>query len=84
MQTIKREVNVSKTLKESAVSIPSTLYASKIFGKDIEIDSNCCAENLFDATFSTIWDKQHPLIHTWLVLSCVSICFLSALLFIIH
>lgn len=84
MQTIKREVSVSKTLKESATSIPGSIYASKIFGKDIKLENNCCAQNLFDATFSTIWGKQQPLIHAWLVLSCVSICFLSALLFIIR
>ncbi len=31
-----------------------------------------------------LWAEQHPIMHTWFLLSSLSICFLSALLFIIH
>ncbi len=30
-----------------------------------------------------LWNEQHPIIHAWFLLSSISICFLSAILFII-
>lgn len=29
-----------------------------------------------------MWNKQHPIIHTWFLLSSISICCMSALFFI--
>lgn len=70
-----------KVLRDSMISIPSSIYINKPLDKNLEIDSGYCrteSENIL----AGIWNKQHPLIHTWLVLSSVSICFLSALFFI--
>lgn len=74
----------NKTLKESAMSIPNTLYTSQIPNKNIEVDNYCGGGNLNGSSLFEMWNQQHPLIHTWLILSSISICFLSALLFIIH
>lgn len=71
----------SEISKNSIMSIPKSLYASKILGKDIEMDSCYCA-NSSEHALLELWNKQHPLIHTWLVLSSISICFLFALFFI--
>lgn len=87
MQTRIGETASPTTLKESMVSIPKTLYTSKILGSDIELDNTYCAESSFihpNQYLAEAWSHQHPLIHTWLFLSSISICFLSALLFIIH
>lgn len=74
-----------KTLKKAMVSVPKSIYATNIFGNEIDVDKIYCAETLNNDTYlSEMWDKPHPLMHTWLILSSVSICFLSALLFIIH
>lgn len=35
-----------------------------------------------DFTLRGIWDNQHPLIHTWFVMSTVSICLMSAFFFV--
>lgn len=71
----------SKILKD-AVTKPKALYASKIAAPDIEIQ-NFYADNRIGVVLIDSWNKQHPLIHTWLLLSSVSICFLSALFFVI-
>lgn len=84
MQIKPREIATPKTKNASVASAPNTLYASKILGKDIEIDNTYCAEISYAGSLSEMWNHQHPLICTWLILSSVSICFLSALLFIIH
>lgn len=84
MRIRSEEIATPKTKNNSMASTPNTLYASKILGKDIEIDNTYCADISYSGSFSEMWNQQHPLIHTWLILSSVSICFLSALLFIIH
>lgn len=33
-------------------------------------------------TLRELWNEQHPLIHTWFLLSSLSICFMSAIFFI--
>lgn len=71
----------SKILKD-AVTRPKALYASKIATADLEIQ-NFYTNNKIGVVLMESWNKQHPLIHTWLLLSCVSICFLSALFFVI-
>ena len=77
--------NSSKgTLKDSAVSIPKSIYASKIFGKDVELNNCNCLDAVEESSFSNIFKHQHPLIHMWLFLSSISICVLSALLFIMR
>lgn len=81
-EAVKSDSLEVKTLKNSAISVPNSLYASKVFGGDLEIDKCYCPSSQGGALIE-MWNQQHPLIHTWLVLSSVSICFLSALLFII-
>lgn len=66
-----------------AVSIPNSIYATKIIGKDPDIESHIYTNTSGTSAIMDIWNKQHPLIHTWLLLSSISICFLSALLFIV-
>lgn len=68
-------------IKKSVVSIPSSLSAS-VLNRDIELEACCCTSDLQRNAIMEIWDKQHPLIHTWLLLSSISICLLSALFFI--
>lgn len=81
MQFILEKGAKPKTLGDSAISIPNSIYTSKIFGKDLDINY-CYSSNNTENILSKLLTKQHPLIHTWLVLSSISICFLSALFFI--
>jgi len=83
MLITKREVEKTTSLKKLGMTIPHSLSTSKIFCKDIEIDAINNADCINGSALLSIWDTQHPLIHTWLVLSSISICFLSALFFII-
>lgn len=81
MQSSTEEYMQLKRLKNSVVSIPTTAYADKMLDNNLEIDSlynRCNNEN----AFADLWQKQHPLIHVWLFLSSISICFLFALFFI--
>ena len=73
----------NKCINNTAVAIPTSLYTSKIIGKDKEFESKIYSNSLSSNAIMDIWNKQHPLIHTWLLLSSISICFLSALLFIV-
>ena len=83
MKTRTGEIITPKTFNNAMATTPNSLYTSKIFGKDLEIENNYTTD-ASSATFSEMLSQQHPLINTWLVLSSISICFLSALLFIIH
>lgn len=71
----------SKVLRNQMVTIPSSI-SSKVFGKDVDFESNSLLNNNSENILLELLNKQHPLIHTWLLLSSVSICFLSALFFI--
>lgn len=82
MQFKIEEVINTEVTKKSSVSVPNSLQANKIFVKDIEVDRVYYSGD--SNSFVEVWQQQHPLIHTWLVLSPISICFLFALLFIIH
>lgn len=81
MQFTIQEAVKADVLRNSAMSIPKPIMGSKILNKDIEIDSCCYGNGSGNALFE-LWNKQHPLIHTWLVISSISICFLFALFFI--
>lgn len=72
----------SKILKDAGITKPKGLYATKVAINDIELES-LYSNNKIGVVLMESWNKQHPLIHTWLLLSCVSICFLSALFFVI-
>lgn len=72
----------SKILKDAGMTKPKTMYSTKIAYPDIEIES-LYGNNRIGVVLFESWNKQHPLIHTWLLLSSVSICFLSALFFVI-
>ena len=76
------ETNKKKTLKDAAMSIPSSINASKVFVKDFESDKCLCSSQ--GVVLSEMFTQQHPLIGAWLVISSISICFLSALLFIFN
>ncbi len=84
MQIRTEEITTPKTKNASLASTPNTLYASKILSNDIEIDNTYCHDITYAGSLSEMWSQQHPLINTWLILSSVSICFLTALLFLIH
>lgn len=71
----------SKILKDAGITKPRTLYSTKIASHDLEIEK-FYTNNRIGVVLLESWNKQHPLIHTWLLLSCVSICFLSALFFV--
>ena len=84
MKTITEKTKTLKNMNNSLASTPNTLYASKVLGKDIEIDNNHFIDTPYMNSLGKMWNQQHPVIHTWLVLSSISICFLSALLFILR
>lgn len=84
MQILQKENVQHRTLNDSAVSIPKFKYTTNILNKNIEVDKNFAIKNFEGIILTDMWNYQHPLIHTWLLLSSVSICVLSALLFIIH
>lgn len=84
MQTTSNKIATPKTSTNAMVTNPTTIYASKILGTDLNIDHGYLFESSFKNTLSEMWSQQHPLIHTWLVLSSISICFLTAFLFIVH
>lgn len=72
----------SKKIKAPIMSIPNSLSPKNIFAH--EIDNYINRDNYDNSALTEMWNQQHPLINTWLILSSVSICFLSALLFVIH
>lgn len=81
MQFILEESAKPKVLRDSAMSIPKSIYASKIASSELEIEPCYCSESA-GTVLMKIWNKQHPIIHTWLFLSSASICFLFVLFFI--
>lgn len=68
-----------KSLRDSATSIP---FASKVAESNIGADAGYTPGEFQKNVLVSILNRQHPLIHAWLVLSSVSICFLTALFFI--
>lgn len=83
MQFIIEDAVKPRTLKNSTISIPNSFYTSKILGRDIEANAGYVVNNIIKSknTLIDMWDKQHPLIHTWLLISSISICCLSAVLY---
>lgn len=84
MQFTVEKTAKTKTLKDSMMSVPNSTYTSKIFGTENEIDKCYLTNASQETTFAEMWFQQHPIINTWLVLSSISICFLSALLFMFN
>ena len=80
--TTKKAVK-NTSIKNAGMSIPNSLSANKIFSNDMDIDSLKGPKCVDGSVLLEMFDNQHPLIHTWLLLSSISICFLSALFFII-
>lgn len=81
MQIAKKNVSKKEAISKSLVSKPDSIYSHKVFSKDLEMEPCFCVN---ENAFAELWNNQHPLIHTWLILTSISICCLSALLFIIH
>lgn len=82
MQYTIKETTKAKVLKNSLVSIPET-FSGKLAGKDIELDTCFCQSNVSENALIQVWNQQHPLIHTWLLLSFLSIGILYALFFVV-
>ncbi|MDD3436585.1 MAG: hypothetical protein PHC64_05480 [Candidatus Gastranaerophilales bacterium] len=81
MQLTGEKLVMSEVLKKSAVTMPEEFYGDTVFERSSEKKS-FYTEN--ENTIAEIWNNQHPLIHTWLILSSISICFLSAFLFMVN
>ena len=82
MLITKKEAVKPASLKKLGMTVPNSLCASKIFSNDNDIETITTIDCFNGSAILNILDKQHPLIHTWLLLSSISICFLSALFFI--
>lgn len=82
MQLTIADAAKNKLLKDAGMSIPDSISAKHIFGKEYEHEA-IALQGTMDNVLVELWHKQHPLMHTWLLLSSVSICFLSAIFFII-
>lgn len=83
MKFVLEEAVKPRVLRDSAMSIPKSAYSNKMPENELEIDSCYCIDSAENALMN-LFTKQHPLIHTWLVLSSVSICFLFVLFFIVQ
>lgn len=83
MQFTIEEAAKQRVLRDSAMSIPTSLCSNKILANEFEIDS-FPSGNAAESVLTGLLSKQHPLIHTWLVFSSVSICFLFVLFFIVQ
>lgn len=76
--------NEKRRLRDAVVTVPfasdvKNTCAKANLGTDIDL-APCFQSN----TLIQIWNEQHPIIHTWLLLSSVSICLLFAVFFIIQ
>lgn len=81
MSYILEEAVNQRSPRSCMISIPNSVKA-KAISRDLDLEPCYCADVFQKGLFKDIWSKQHPLIHTWLLLSSISICFLSALFFI--
>lgn len=81
MQT---QTNIAKNaiFDKKNVSVPNALHANKVFASKLEVKSEKVSSKPINS-LAILWNNQHPLIHTWLLLSSVSICFLFAVFFVI-
>ncbi len=77
------QIMTKTVLKDSKVPVSNHHYISRPLGSDIEIENCYHLDNSSTYSLSEVLKRPHPLIHTWMVLSSISICFLSALFFII-
>lgn len=68
------------TIKKAMISIPSSFNTGKILNDTIDINAGYV--EVLENPIKGMWNKQHPLIHTWLVLTSASIFLLSAIFFI--
>lgn len=77
------ENKVANNLRNAAMSIPKSICVQEIT-QNLESDISFCKDqfNFTKSSFKELLNTPHPLIHTWLLLSTISICFLSALFFI--
>lgn len=82
MQSVINQATKPRSLRESMMTVPKAIYGTKVLNTDLETDSGYRSDFSADS-LSNMLSKQHPLIFTWLILSCISICFLSAWLFVL-
>lgn len=80
MQFVDEKAVIQQSRKKSLVSIPDSID-SRVFCKKTDAESR---DYLDKNVFAKLWNNQHPLIHTWLILTSASIFFLSAFLFVIQ
>ena len=79
-----KHLNRNKLIRDCAVSIPfsadvKNTCAKTVPNTEMELQTLYSGSN----TLMEIWNEQHPIINTWLLLSSISICFLFAVFFII-
>lgn len=80
-----RTFNETRLIRDAVISVPFTSDIKNTCAKaalNAELDLKPCYPD--SNTFMQIWNEQHPIIHTWLLLSSVSICFLFAVFFVIQ
>lgn len=77
------KANGKGDFNSSVISVPSLSDIKNTYVKALnsELDLASCPFNA--NPIHNILNEQHPIINTWLLLSSISICFLSAILFII-
>lgn len=78
------KVNERANFNSSVISIPSLSNIKNTYVKALnsELELTACCSN--ENPIQNILSEQHPIINTWLLLSSISICFLSAVLYIIQ
>lgn len=74
-----------RLVRDAVISVPfvsdiKNTCAKTALNTDIDLAPCFPAPN----ALMQIWNEQHPIIHTWLLLSSISICFLFAVFFIIQ
>lgn len=74
--------SIAEAVKNPNVSLPNSLYATKVFEKISEPDSSYYLDGSGNALIKLL-QNQHPLINTWMLLSSFSICLLFAVFFVI-
>lgn len=84
MQFTIEEARKSTKLKDIAVSVPKSIYASKIINNTNPFENFHIQDGTCEVQLNQMLTQQHPLILSWLIFSLVAIGFLFPLLFVIH
>lgn len=80
-----RTLREKRLVRDAVVSVPFANDVKNICAKTAlnqDMDITACFPD--SNTLTRIWNEQHPIINTWLLLSSISICLLFAVFFIIQ